>query len=137
MMPGTLLVPLDGSELAEAALPWASCLARAHDLTLLFARVVRPPTYIATGGMDGYVPPEVYEEIIEEERQAANDYVEGVRQRLLTEGLRIETAVRYGTPVENILDLADEEGVYAIAMATHGRGGLKRLALGSVAERIL
>ena len=136
-MPQKLLVPLDGSELGEAALPLAVNLARARSLDLVLAQIVPWPSYVMTDNLGGYVAPDVYDQIISGEQDAANDYLATISQRLVGEGLSIETVVRQGTAVENLLDLADELGVFAIAMATHGRGGMQRLVFGSVAEQLI
>jgi nucleotide-binding universal stress UspA family protein/predicted transcriptional regulator len=133
----TLLVPLDGSEIGEAALPWATCLGRARGLSLVLVQVVHWPAFTMNGMSGGYLTPEAYEQILTAERESAAAYLEEVRQRLQTVGLSAETSVRVGDTVESLLDLADETEPYAIIMATHGRGGLKRLALGSVAEGVI
>lgn len=135
-MARTLLVPLDGSKLGEAALPWAVALARARDLTLLLARVIPWPTWVGVG-IGGYVTAEVYEQVVEAEQEAAAAYLERAREWLAGRGVAAEVAVREGAIAENLLDLADENDAFAIAMATHGRGGLGRLLFGSVAERVL
>jgi nucleotide-binding universal stress UspA family protein/predicted transcriptional regulator len=136
-MADRLIVPLDGSELGEAALPWAAYLGRTQNLKLVLTQVVPWPIYPATDGLGGYLPGEVYDEVLEESRQEATDYLGGVRERLERDGLKAEVVVREGMPAENLLDLADELGAYAIAMSTHGRGGLARFVLGSVAERVI
>jgi nucleotide-binding universal stress UspA family protein/predicted transcriptional regulator len=87
--------------------------------------------------MNGYPTPDLYDEIQSAQREETAAYLGLVRDRLSTEGQQVETVSREGSPAETILDLADERGVAAIVMATHGRGGLGRLALGSVAERVL
>jgi nucleotide-binding universal stress UspA family protein/predicted transcriptional regulator len=81
--------------------------------------------------------PEVYDELLATERETAETYLEQVRQRLAERGLEVETFVREGAPAEGILDLADDLGAATIVMASHGRGGLGRFLLGSVAERVL
>jgi nucleotide-binding universal stress UspA family protein/predicted transcriptional regulator len=136
-MPQKLLVPLDGSDLGEAALPLAVNLARARNLELVLAQIIPWPTYVMADSVGGYVAPDVYEQIMSGEQDAANDYLAAISQRLASEGLSVETVVRQGTAAENLLDLADELGVFAIAMATHGRGGMQRLVFGSVAEQLI
>lgn len=133
----TLLVPLDGSRLGEAALPWAACLARARGLPIALARVVPWPSYAVAPPMGAGLTPELYNELLVGDQRAAALYLDGLRDRLAGEGLPVRTAVRTGIAVENILELADERGAAAIAMSTHGRGGLGRLILGSVAEQLL
>jgi nucleotide-binding universal stress UspA family protein/predicted transcriptional regulator len=133
----TLLVALDGSELAETSLPWATWLAGARGFSLLLVRVV-PWRPVPTSSIAiGYLHPEVLEQAVAAEQESATDYLSRVRQRMVGEGLDVEIAVRGGEPAESLLDLADERGAYAVVMATHGRGGLRRLVFGSVAERLL
>src|SRR5215208_4644896 len=136
-MSGSLLVPLDGSALGETVLPWASAFARARDLSLVLVRAVPWPLIPTNGLGSGYMTYDVYNEVLAAERQAATDYLETVRQGLASESLAAELVVREGDAAEALLDLADERGAEAIAMTTHGRGGLTRLILGSVAERVL
>jgi nucleotide-binding universal stress UspA family protein/predicted transcriptional regulator len=136
-MPPTLLVPLDGSELAETALPWATTLARSRGLRLTLARVVPWPTFAFSGAADTYISPEIYDELLSAERGVATEYLEPLGTRLREQGLEVETVVRDGAPTDCLLDLADELGAFAIVMATHGRGGMARLVRGSVAEQIL
>jgi nucleotide-binding universal stress UspA family protein/predicted transcriptional regulator len=138
-MPRILIVPLDGSERAEAALPWAALLARTQGLSLVLLRVV-PPPYVVAPGLDGtlpYLSPETYVKMEQAERAAATAYLADVQAALAAEGLSVEAVTRDGLPVDVILDVADEHGAAAIVLATHGRGGLTRLVLGSVAERIV
>lgn len=136
-MAETLLAPLDGSELGEAALPWAACLARKRDLTIILARIVPWPSYTLAGGVGAYTSPEAYELALEGQREEASAYLEAVRRTLIEQGLDVQTAIRTGVAAESILDLAGELGAVAIAMSTHGRGGLGRVLLGSVAEQLL
>jgi nucleotide-binding universal stress UspA family protein len=138
-MARVLIVPLDGSECAEAALPWAALLARTQSLPLVLLRVV-PPPYLVAPGFDGtlpYLSPATYEKLEQAEREAAAGYLATVQARLAAEGATVETVTREGLPADTILDVADERGAAAIVLATHGRGGLRRLVLGSVAERIV
>src|SRR6478672_6059462 len=136
-MSGTLIVPLDGSQLSEAAVPWAACLARTHGLLLLLVRVTPWLNYPLGDGPGMYLSPSFYDDILAASHEAAQAELDAERQRLAEQGLTVETAVRDGPAADVILDLADEIGALAIVMATHGRGGLRRLLLGSVAERII
>ncbi|HZR98901.1 MAG TPA: universal stress protein [Chloroflexota bacterium] len=138
-MSQVFIVPLDGSERAEAALPWAALLARTQGLPLVLLRVV-PPAYLVAPGFDGalpYLSPETYDRLEAAEREAAASYLAAVQARLAADGIAVETVTRTGLPAETILDVADERGAAAIVLATHGRGGLTRLVLGSVAERVV
>jgi nucleotide-binding universal stress UspA family protein/predicted transcriptional regulator len=132
-----VLVPLDGSEVGESAVPWAVFLAQTHGHSVVLARAIPWPVTASDGMMGGYMPPNVYDEIMAAEREVAEEYLGGVRARLIAQGVEAEAIVRYGSPYSVLLDLADEFGVDAIVMATQGRGGLSRAVLGSVANAVV
>jgi nucleotide-binding universal stress UspA family protein len=127
-----VLVPLDGSPLAEAVLPFVASLARPLGLEITLLRVA--PT----------VPPQVIEgsrrvvaNPIDRLTQEANDYLCGVADRLRAEGLNALTAVRVGDAATEIVLGAREGRADLIAMTTHGRTGLRRLLFGSTADGVL
>jgi len=122
-----ILVPLDGSALAEGILPQVNELARVHQAQVLLLRVGFALVFPGTDPAEAQVGT-----IVE-----AENYIEGVRKRMTVEGLEVETAVRYGFPAEEILTHARRNKVDLIAMATHGRTGPARWVLGSVAEQVL
>ena len=122
-----ILVPLDGSRQAEAVLPEAMELARCCRAELLLLRVAFAHVF---PGMDA----------IEEEVQVirtAEDYLADVAARLTGSGLSVRTSVRYGRPIEQILDHIVSNGVDLVAMSTHGWSGLSHLMMGSVAEAVV
>jgi nucleotide-binding universal stress UspA family protein len=92
---------------------------------------------VATGLSDGHVAPEDYEGILKAEHRRAEAYLEDVRATVAGSGLTVDIAVTDGDPTTALLAVADERGSGAIVMATHGRGGLTRTLLGSVAVRIV
>ena len=67
----------------------------------------------------------------------AEEYLRGIENRLKAKGFKADSHVRYGSDAEEILDHASQKDIDLIAMTTHGRGGVKRFLLGSVAEKIL
>jgi nucleotide-binding universal stress UspA family protein len=132
-----ILVPLDGSRLAEAALPHARAFARATGRRLRLLRVVSPGIGVAP-----LPPPEVLDSDADIHRQAltlaARSYLAG--QGILCEeaGVRVETEVRVGPAVAAIVECAGENrAVELIIMATHGQTGLRHLLVGSTAEAVL
>jgi nucleotide-binding universal stress UspA family protein len=133
----TLLVPLDGSEVSEASLPWATRLAQEHGLSLTLARVTEYPFVDGAAYPEGSLSAEAHEQILVTEQDAAGRYLDGVRQRLADTALRIDTVVRHGSPSVALLDLTDELNATAIVMASHGRSGVKRFVLGSVAMQLV
>jgi nucleotide-binding universal stress UspA family protein len=133
---GQILVPLDGSALAEEALQPAAALARAWNAELALLQVVTPVLTVT----DPALPlPSAYDaELTTACRDAAQDYLDDIVERLRGEGLRASgTAVVGWKTVDTILEVARPERVALIAIATHGRGGLRRLALGSVADKLV
>jgi nucleotide-binding universal stress UspA family protein/predicted transcriptional regulator len=80
---------------------------------------------------------EAHEQVLVTEQDEAERYLDGVRQRLADTALRVETVVRHGSPSVALLDLADELNATAIVMASHGRSGVKRFVLGSVAMQLV
>lgn len=121
----TILVPLDGSPLAERALPYAEALARASGarLALVWASLVRD--------RPAADEPEA-RRVAEEEA-----YLAEVARRLAERGLDAETALRFADPAAAIVEEARAQDVDLLVMATHGRGGLGRWVYGSVAEAVL
>ena len=136
-----ILVPLDGSSLAEMALPHAVALARATSSGLLLMRVVPPfippITRIMPMGPMYYESTDV--EIMYDEQQAlARDYLQGVVLRLASIKTQAKSFVTDGIPEDVIVQYAQEHPeVLGIAMSTHGRSGVGRWLFGSVAEKVL
>jgi nucleotide-binding universal stress UspA family protein len=134
--PGQIMVPLDGSPLAEEALDAAARIARLRDAELTLVQVVRPVLLSADPALP--LPSAYDEELTTMWRSQAQDYLDGVIERLQGQGLRASGAAVMGwSATDSILDLARPERVGMIVIATHGRGGLRRLALGSVADKVV
>ncbi|SRR5581483_3871813 len=134
-----ILVPLDGSEMSEAALPHAEGLALKLGSRVLLLRVANlPATLIGeVAPMGGPMPPELIEDAIQAETDEARDYLTKVAQRFKDAGLQAEWEVVEGDPGRAIIDTAHQREADLIVMATHGRSGIQRLVLGSVADRVL
>ena len=126
-----ILVPLDGSELGEAALATAMDVARCMGATLTLIRVPDHPM------MEYYIDqPVVLADLRSRDAERARDYLDAIAARLRLEGLTVVTRVMDGAVADAILDVAQTESVDLIAMATHGRSGIGRFLLGSVADRV-
>jgi len=132
--PAGITVPLDGSELAEAALPHAEALAKALSLELHLLRVV-PPSALAPYTEDGL--PMDTTPIIEELEQEAAAYLEGVAQRLAQRGVKSHRQVTRGAPALAIADHLRATPDHLVAICTHGRSGVGRLLIGSVADYVI
>lgn len=128
-----ILVPLDGSPRAEQALPLAARLARSAGGTVILTSVVSPmPVFGAPleipRGMQSY---------IEDELAGAKDYLTRVSQACLA-GVKTEMVTSIGKPVATeLIELAPAQHADMIVMCSHGRTGIARWALGSVAQRII
>lgn len=126
-----ILVPLDGSQLSEAILPVVERLAGPFDFTIDLLAIVEPMPSAAAAEMTTRLG-----ELIQLQEADCKAYLAKIAEGLEAKGLRVRQAVRVGHPVEVIRAYAEEEGVGLIGMTTHGRSGLGRLFLGSVAERV-
>jgi nucleotide-binding universal stress UspA family protein len=123
-----ILVPLDGSALAELAIARAVELAGDRSATLMLLRAAEAHT------LPGVDPTEAQVDVVRE----AEEYLAAVAARLKERGLKaVETSVWYGPAASAIVDAARLRKADLIVMSTHGRSGLGRLILGSVAESVL
>ena len=133
-----LLVSLDGSEMAEAALPAAVVLARGFSAEILLIMVV--PT-VATITDDraaaARLMPTAGAALLDAEAAQAATYLEGVKTRLAREGIAVSAVVKRGEPVRVLLDRLARPDTDLIVMATHGRSGVSAVWAGSVASRIV
>jgi nucleotide-binding universal stress UspA family protein len=123
----SILIPLDGSELAESILFELDQVAMTSTSRLVLIRVC--PIYAVS---ERYIS-EAHSQIV----QVAESYLENMKARLNSKGFTVEVHVCYGDPAFEILDLADRTDVNLIAMSTHGRSGFGRWLLGSVAEKVI
>ncbi|MGH7355010.1 MAG: universal stress protein [Candidatus Rokuibacteriota bacterium] len=123
----TVLVPLDGSTLAEGVLPQATALAK-DGARLIVLRAAEAHTLPTGDAAEAQV------KVVRE----AEQYLAGVEARLAKAGAtRVDTSVWYGPPADAIVEAARVRKVDLIVMSSHGRSGLGRLVLGSVAESVL
>ena len=119
-----ILVPLDGSPAAERIVPLVADLARGSGASLRLLHVAPEPDSMLTRACPAGAPPD----------REGHDYLHALEARL--EGLPIDSVIRFGDPVAEILREANAFGADLIALTTAGQGGLSRVALGSVAEQV-
>lgn len=129
-----LIVPLDGSAFSEAVLEPARDLAHTLDATLVLLRVVVPPPVPTDMSMPTMAP--ATDLSLQEETEAFS-YLSEIAARYMEDGLRVQTIVRIGLPVEAILEESQVPGTGLVLMATHSRTGMARALLGSVAMEVL
>jgi nucleotide-binding universal stress UspA family protein len=129
-----ILIPLDGSPLAEQILPHAIAFGQLTqaDITLLQA----VPLVIQTYGMELYGAG-WDDQVLEQLRTNARVYLDGVAASLRTQSLRVRAVVVDDIPASAILEYARTHAVDLIALATHGQGGLARWVLGGVADKMV
>ena len=138
-----IMVPLDGSELAECVLPQVETfIAGCQVSTLVFVRVIEPAGLTYKGAYvtskDDLEKIEMYTKRIEEGRKRnADEYLKGVVSRLKPGGVKYQTEVLSGKVAESLVDYAEANGVDMIIIATHGRSGVSRWVRGSIADRVL
>ena len=136
-----ILLTLDGSEMAEQAIPHAVNFAKAGNAQINVLCVVSPATasfsYRGEPPIETENEPSLAQQVIETELVRAQDYVNEQVHALKEAGLTAEGVSVLGHPAEAILSYAYEQKADLIVMATHGRSGLGRWAFGSVADRVL
>jgi len=124
-----ILLPTDGSESMESVVDHAVELARAHDATL-HALYVANTTSLSDLPMESS-----WENVSAALRKQGEDAMKTIEE--IAGDLEVETTILEGSPSREIVDYADENDIDVVVMGTHGRSGVDRLLLGSVAERVL
>ncbi|MFQ5792469.1 MAG: universal stress protein [Acidobacteriota bacterium] len=132
MMYKRILVPLDGSALAERILPHVEAIAKGTGAEVLLVRSVTP----VHGAIAAEAPTQAREWLEADQAQAAR-YLEGVATRLQDTGVTTKLEVLVGEPAVEILSAAEKEDVDLIAMMSHGDTGFNHFDRGSVAEKVI
>jgi nucleotide-binding universal stress UspA family protein len=128
-----ILVPVDFSPHSAEAIRYAGEFSRRYEADVTLVHVFQPVSYLVPDGFVLFTPTQFNELTTEFEKQLA-----GAKDAALSAGAtRVETKLLQGAPFEEIVDLAREGNFDLIVMGTHGRTGLKRAAIGSVAERVV
>ena len=132
-----ILVPLDGSELAECVLPQVEAITTGCQVsTVVFVRVAES-LELPEGESRVVFSEEQWKEIEENRSLDAQKYLEQLIERLDFKGAQLQTKVLSGKAADTLADYADGNDFDLIIIATHGRSGVSRWVWGSVAERIL
>lgn len=130
-----ILVPLDGSDRAEAILSHVEDLAKQFGSEVLFMRVVEGDYFVP--GYQEVVDISGYEQEYARRKKEVETYLEGIKGRFDAKGIKNRPVVSYDSVVQSILHTAEKEEVDLIALASHGRSGLARAFYGSVASGVL
>ncbi len=140
----TVLVPLDGSELAESVLPHVKALGKqrgSKPVDVVLLRVCEPPTIPSYYGPELSGVPLDWGKYVEQEmvrdKGKAKEYLAELEKRFKDKGISVRSEVIQGKPDDEIVEYANEHHFSLIVMATHGRSGLSRLVYGSVAANLL
>lgn len=132
----TLLISLDGSELSEAALQYATEFGELFDSAYHLTRVVSYPVDIASP----YLPhtAQLNQQLLDDAKKGAAEYLEAHAETMRRRGLRVTTSVGVDAQAgHGVLTEAEAVGADMIAMATHGRTGFSRAVLGSAADKVV
>lgn len=146
-----ILVPLDGSSLADSILPVIGELAARNNAEVLLLCVAAEPaveieranmsriSHAATDLLTGPHAPaqDRYDEELNHGQIAAQNILDDAHEQLRRLGVQSKAVVAFGDPGKNIIETAEAHHVDLIAMSTHGRTGLMRLVVGSVAEYVM
>ena len=135
-----ILVPLDGSKVGEAALPYVeeliSKLSPEVKIEITLLQVVSSLPHFVVAGEAGFQIPYTEQEL-EQNKRKALDYLEQAGRGLESKGATVKIRVGSGIPADEIIRVADEMDVDLVAMSTHGRHGISRWAFGSVTDKVL
>jgi nucleotide-binding universal stress UspA family protein len=132
-----ILVPLDGSELAECVLPHVEAVAKGCRVPkVFFIRVLEP--FDAPGATEfSFAPENIAQKNLEIKRTDAENYFKTVGEKVRLAGIDVEWKIETGKVAETIAEFAGRHEVDLIIISTHGRSGVSRWVWGSVAERVL
>ena len=126
-----ILVPLDGSEIGEAALRYAVSLAKKTAAEIVLLEVFEPLRGVGATGVSYNIPDD------ESVRKSLLSYLDHVAGPIRNEGLEVSTTVAFGKAPDKIVEYAEKNGIDLIAISTHGRSGLGRWVFGNVTDKIL
>jgi nucleotide-binding universal stress UspA family protein len=134
-----ILVPLDGSDLAESVLPHVEAIARGcRAVEIVLLRVCDAPSILADYPEGSNKTWEKHvQRMTTNAQQQCNVYLEDIEKQLRYKGFKVRTESCLGKPADEIVDYAAKNGVDLIIMASHGRSGISRWAYGSEADKVL
>jgi nucleotide-binding universal stress UspA family protein len=135
-----IMVPLDGSDLAECVMPHVEAITTGCKITnVVFVRVVNPirlPASVPARGEFGFSENE-RRELEEQHKQTADTYLKQIVENTRLEGAVLGYEVLVGKVADTLAQWAEKNGVDLIVIASHGRSGVSRWVMGSVADRVM
>jgi nucleotide-binding universal stress UspA family protein len=133
-LPGLIVVPLDGSPLAEKSVPVALDTAKACSAELVFLRAVQLPSFAVAGPGAEQLDASYG---VSAERDTAMEYLSKFVKQAEAKGLKARAHVGLGSPAARIIESVKDARNALVVITSHGRGGIKRLVLGSVADKVV
>jgi nucleotide-binding universal stress UspA family protein len=131
-----IMVPLDGSELAECVLPHVEAFIEGcHVNYFVFVRVVEPAAAFYSG--DYPISPDLLKERDLSAKQIARDYLDQIVSRLKDKGVELHSEVLLGSVADSLAEFIEKHDFDLVLIATHGRSGVKRWVRGSIADKVL
>jgi len=131
-----ILVPLDGSELAECSLEHVKAIASGCNVAeVVLIRVLEPVSGVSE--LAARMPDEWLKNVDSEHRAGIKSYLTRVAAKLNNAGISAQTVIAEGNAADSILEYIDNNDIDLVIMSTHGRSGLARWAFGSVADRVV
>lgn len=137
-----IMVPLDGSDLAECVLTHVDGFVTGSQVkTVIFVRVIEPTRYLAASPTASPQFSQTMQENAkmaeEEEKSSAKKYLKGVLSRVKQGEIKYKTDVLVGKVADSLVDYVDVNEIDLVLIATHGRSGISRWVRGSIADRVL
>jgi nucleotide-binding universal stress UspA family protein len=129
-----ILYATDLSPASDPAWGEAQRLGRLFDAEIVLLHVVAPPLFVP---VEAYVPAQVYEDLLGSARRDAQERFDRVLGSVTGSGLKVRLRQEEGQPASRILEVATQEAADVLVVGTHGRTGIERLVLGSVADRMV
>jgi nucleotide-binding universal stress UspA family protein len=139
-----LLVPLDGSLFASQALPYATDVAQSFGAEVILIQIVRPATFVIAAGAPGGISPAASEIAVQAAREAdkrnaarARRYLSDKVRAMTSQRVKSSYQVLVGDTARSIIEFSEKENIDLVVMTTHGKSGLKRAVMGSVADAVI
>ncbi len=139
-----LLVPLDGSRFGSRALRYATEVAQRFNAEVILIRVVRPTTPVIAAEAHGVASPAESEIAVQAALEAdkrnaarAKRYLRGKVQAIRSRHIKASYQVAIGNPAQSIMQFSKKKNIDLIVMTTHGKSGLKRAVMGSIADVVI
>jgi len=130
-----IMVPLDGSELAECVLPHIEAIAQLSKASIELVHVIEPLELPTRGGIALSI--DDLKQIELHTKNDAESYLRGIVERLKLAGIKAHSKLLTGKAADSLVDYVHKSNFDLLIMATHGRSGISRWIWGSVAEKIL